>query len=150
MFRSVANSRPKLAVLITVLLLAVPSAALAQDADPPSRVARLNFIEGSVSFQPAGESEWLVANPNRPLTTGDQLWAERESRGELHLGGAVLRLSSETAVSFLNLTDQAVQIQVAQGSASLRVRHLEDNESYEIDTPNLALSILRRENIASM
>ena len=143
MFRSVANSRPKLAVLITVLLLAVPSAALAQDADPPSRVARLNFIEGSVSFQPAGESEWLVANPNRPLTTGDQLWAERESRGELHLGGAVLRLSSETAVSFLNLTDQAVQIQVAQGSASLRVRHLEDNESYEIDTPNLALSILR-------
>ncbi len=49
--------------------------------------------------------------------------------GRVALGGAVLRLSSETAVSFLNLTDEAVQIQVAQGSASLRVRHLEDNET---------------------
>jgi len=36
-----------------------------------------------------------------------------------------------------------VQIQVAQGTADFRVRHLEDNENYEIDTPNLAFSILR-------
>lgn len=129
--------------LLAASLLVLPCIVQAQDVDPPSRVARLNFIEGSVSFQPAGESEWLAANPNRPLTTGDQLWADQGSRGELHLGGAVLRLSSETAVSFLNLTDDAVQIQVAQGSASLRVRQLEDNESYEIDTPNLAFSILR-------
>jgi hypothetical protein len=148
MFRSISNSELRLPFLIgtflaVTLLFALPGIALGQDVDPPSRVARLNFIEGSVSFQPAGESEWLAANPNRPLTTGDQLWADQGSRGELHLGGAVLRLSSETAVSFLNLTDQAVQIQVAQGSASLRVRHLEDNESYEIDTPNLAFSILR-------
>jgi hypothetical protein len=143
MFCSMANSRPKLSLLIAVLLLALSGAAQAQDADPPSRVARLNFIEGAVSFLPAGTSDWLTANPNRPLTTGDQLWADQGSRGELHLGGAVLRVSSQTAISFLNLTDQAVQIQVAQGSASLRVRHLEDNETYEIDTSNLAFSILR-------
>ena len=143
MFRSISSSRMAISVLVTTLFIVLPGVARAQDVDPPSRVARLNFIEGSVSFQPAGESEWLAANPNRPLTTGDQLWADQGARGELHLGGAALRLSSETAVSFLNLTDQAVQIQVAQGSASLRVRHLEDNESYEIDTPNLALSILR-------
>src|SRR6201990_2192512 len=124
MLRSISNSELRLPFLLIVmlfavtLLLAVPGIALAQDVDPPSRVARLNLIEGSVSFQPAGESEWLAANPNRPLTTGDQLWADRGSRGELHLGGAVLRLSSETAVSFLNLTDDVVQIQVAQGSAS--------------------------------
>jgi len=100
--RSISYSEPRLAFLIVTLfaatlLLATPGIALAQDVDPPSRVARLNLIEGSVSFQPAGESEWLAANPNRPLTTGDQLWADQGSRGELHLGGAVLRLSSETA-----------------------------------------------------
>jgi hypothetical protein len=143
MHNSISSSRLKLLLLIITLLLALPGMAQAQDADPPSRVARLNFIEGSVSFLPAGTSDWVTANPNRPLTTGDQLWADQGSRGELHMGGSVLRLSSQTAVSFLNLTDQAVQIQVAQGSASLRVRHLEDNESYEIDTPNLAFSILR-------
>jgi hypothetical protein len=129
MHSSISSSRLKLLLLIITLLLALPGMAQAQDADPPSRVARLNFIEGSVSFLPAGTSDWVTANPNRPLSTGDQLWADQGSRGELHMGGSVLRLSSQTAVSFLNLTDQAVQIQVAQGSASLRVRHLEDNES---------------------
>jgi len=133
------------AVMLSAFLLwlALPGMVQAQDADPPSRVARLNFIEGNVSFQPAGTSNWLEANPNRPLTTGDQLWADQGSRGELHLGGSVLRISAQTGISFLNLSDQAVQVQVAEGSAVLRLLHLEDNENYEIDTPNLALTILR-------
>ncbi len=146
--RSNTISRFALMLLGFALLLILPGVTRAQDADqqqadPPSRVARLNLIQGSVSFQPAGTSDWVDANPNRPLTTGDQLWADQDSRGELHLGGSVLRISGQTAVSFLNLTDQAVQIQIAQGSADLRVLHLEDNENYEIDTPNLAFSILR-------
>ena len=124
-YRSITTSKFALTLLSFALLLLLPGIALAQDADqqdadPPSRVARLNFIQGSVSFQPAGTSDWLDANPNRPLTTGDQLWADQDSRGELHLGGSVLRISGQTAVSFLNLNDQAVQIQVAQGSADLR------------------------------
>jgi len=145
-----SNTISELALLLLsfAFLLILPGVTRAQDADqqdadPPSRVARLNFIQGSISFQPAGTSDWVDANPNRPLTTGDQLWADQDSRGELHLGGSVLRIGGQTAVSFLNLTDQAVQIQVAQGSADLRVLHLEDNENYEIDTPNAAFSILR-------
>jgi len=149
-WRSISKARPALSPLVIIisflatLFIFLPCTAYGQDVDPPSRVARLNFVEGSVSFQPAGTSDWLAANPNRPLTTGDQIWTDQSSRGELHLGGAVLRLSSQTAISFLNLADQAVQIQVAQGSASLCVLRLEDNVSYEIDIPNLAVSILRR------
>src|SRR5205807_6956707 len=59
-----------------------------QQQDPPSRVARLGYLEGSVSFQPAGESEWVQAAQNRPMTTGDQLWADKDSRAELSLGSA--------------------------------------------------------------
>ena len=146
--RSNTISELSLLLLSFILLLILPGVTRAQDADqqdadPPSRVARLNFIQGSISFQPAGTSDWVDANPNRPLTTGDQLWADQDSRGELHMGGSVLRIGGQTAVSFLNLTDQAVQIQLAQGTADLRVLRLEDDESYEIDTPNLAFSILR-------
>lgn len=36
--------------------LALPKQAVAQD-DPPSRVARLNFMEGSVSFEASGTQE---------------------------------------------------------------------------------------------
>lgn len=143
--RSSKNCVFPLMLMSLAMLLSLPTAVRAQDSDqdPPSRVARLNFIQGDISFEPAGTSDWLAANPNRPLTTGDQLWADQDSMGELHMGGAVLRLSAQTGISFLNLADQAVQIQVAQGSAELRVLRLEDNENYEIDTPNLALSILR-------
>ena len=133
-----------LAILAGLFLL-LPWTVAAQDdeSDPPSRVARLNHIDGSVSLQPAGEQDWVQANPNRPLTTGDNLWADQDSRGELHIGSTALRISSQTGISFLNLNDQQVQIQLAQGTLNVRVRQLDENEAYEVDTPNLAFSILR-------
>ena len=42
--------------------------------DPPGRVGRLNYVEGPVSFQPAGVTDWVDADVNRPLTMGDQVW----------------------------------------------------------------------------
>ena len=131
-----------LPLMATVLFLALPGITAGQD-DPPSRVARLNLIQGSVSFQPAGTEDWVEASPNRPLTTGDQLWTDQGARGELHLGSTAIRVSEQTGVSFLNVSDQAVQIQVAQGTADFRILHMWENENYEIDTPNLAFTILR-------
>jgi hypothetical protein len=131
-----------LTFLACALFLALPGITAAQD-DPPSRVARLNLVQGSVSLQPAGTEDWVEANPNRPLTTGDQLWADEGSRGELHLGSTSIRVSELTGISFLNVSDQAVQIQVAQGTADIRILHLWENENYEIDTANLAFTIVR-------
>ena len=137
---------------IGVLAMAVVSAALvqrvvAQDQpdqdDPPSRVARLGYMQGSISFQPAGESEWVEAGRNRPLTTGDKLWSDRDSRAELSLGSAVIDLNSNTGISFLNLDDRTAQVQLSSGSISVRLRHLDRDEVFEIDTPNQAFSIFR-------
>jgi hypothetical protein len=113
------------------------------DDDPPGRVARLNFIQGSISFQPGGETDWVQANPNRPLTTGDNLWADRGSRGELHIGSSSIRIAGETGISFLNLDDRTVQIQLAQGSMNVSVRRLDGGDAFEIDTPNLAFTLQR-------
>src|SRR5580704_16574790 len=112
-------------LLVTALLLALPGQAVAQQADPPGRVARLNLMQGSLSFQPAGEQDWVVANHNRPLTTGDNLWADENSQGELHIGSTAIRISSQTSISFLNLDDQVAQIQLAQGSMNIRVRRMD-------------------------
>ena len=111
--------------------------------DPPSRVARLGYMQGSISFQPAGESEWVEAAQNRPLTTGDKIWADKDSRAELSLGSAVIDLNSNTGVSFLNLDDRTAQIQLSSGSVSVRVRHLDRDGVFEIDTPNQAFSIFQ-------
>jgi hypothetical protein len=129
------------AVLLPVLAVAQDQDQGDQQDDPPSRVARLGYMEGSVSFQPAGESDWVQAAPNRPMTTGDKLWADQDSRVELQLGSAVIRLNANTGFSFLNLDDNTVQIQLTSGTINVRVRRLDRNDVFEIDTPNLAFSI---------
>ena len=112
-------------------------------ADPPGRVARLAQINGTVSFSPAGEEEWVLAQPNRPLITGDRVWADAGSRAELQIGTASARLGSNTSASILNLDDRVVQIEIAQGTLNLRVRRVYSDQVFEIDTPNLAFSIRR-------
>jgi hypothetical protein len=113
------------------------------DQDPPGRVARLNSSQGAISFQPAGEGDWVTAVPNRPLVTGDNLWADENSRAEAHIGSTAIRLGSQTGITFLNIDDRTVQIRLAQGSLIIRVRHVDDEDSYEVDTPNLSFALLQ-------
>jgi hypothetical protein len=110
-------------------------------ADPPSRVARLGYMNGAVSFSPAGENDWVQATINRPLTTGDRLWADAGARAEIQIGGAMIRMNAGTGVSVLNLDDQIAQLQLTQGALNVRVRRLEPNQVFEVDTPNLAFTL---------
>ena len=148
--RGVSELRRVLAVAGSLILAATFAAALGQRAaaqdqdDPPGRVARLSYMEGSVSFQPAGEDEWVDAVPNRPLTTGDKLWADRDSRAEVQLGSATLDLAPNTGFSFLNLDDRTVQIQLSAGIVNVRVYELDRDTDYEIDTPNSAITLHAR------
>ena len=129
---------------ILIFLSAVlTSLAWGDDDDPPARVARMNYAQGSVSFQPGGEGDWVEAVPNRPLTASDNLWTDRNSRAELHVGSTAIRLGSETSLTFLELDDNTLQLRLAQGTALLRVRHMDDDDTIEIDTPNLAFRIQR-------
>ena len=132
-----------LAVLLAVFFFAPQRAAADDDDDPPSRVARLAYTNGNVSFNPAGTDDWVAAVVNRPMTTGDKLWSDEGARAELHLGYAVIRLSDHTGFSFLNLSDQITQLRLTEGTLNIHVRRLSDDETFEVDTPNLAFSILR-------
>jgi hypothetical protein len=140
----------KLTSLVSValaLVLFVPQRAKADDDDdPPSRVARLSFASGPVSFNPAGTDDWVSAVVNRPITTGDKLWTDNGARAELHIGSAAIRLSANTGFSFLNLDDGTAQIRLTEGTINVRVRSLDQDETFEIDTPNLAFSVLRPGN----
>ncbi len=130
--------RPGLAWLAGLLLLAASGSVAA---DPPSRVARLGYASGTVSFSPAGEEDWVRATVNRPMGTGDRLWSQPGGRAEVQVGGAMLRMSADTALSVLNLDDQITQLQLTQGVLNVRVRHLEADQAFEVDTPNLAFTL---------
>jgi hypothetical protein len=113
------------------------------DSDPPSRAVDIRYISGQVSIQPGGVNDWVAAANNRPLTTSDRVWTDKESRTELHLGTSALRLNSETSLTLTNVSDQTVQVELDQGTLNLWVRRLYDGEVYEVDTPNLAFTITK-------
>jgi len=109
--------------------------------DPPIRVARLSYVEGSVSFQPGGQGDWGEAARNRPVTVGDKIWSDQDSRAELQAGQASIHLGTMTAFSFLSLDDQTTQMRVAEGTINFRVRELRQGDVYEVDTPNVAFNV---------
>src|SRR5499427_10962630 len=143
------------AAILTLTLLGAPSRSLAQNQppyqnqqgddqdDPPTRAARLSYTGGAVSFAPAGSDEWVDAVVNRPMTTGDKLWTDQGARAELRVDVYAIRLGEMTGFSFLNLDDRTVQIRLTEGTVNVRVRRLDQDQTLEIDTPNIAFNVLR-------
>jgi len=111
--------------------------------DPPGRAGRLSYTVGSVSFQPGGQGDWVQAVVNRPLTSGDNIWADKDSRAEFQIGSTSIRMDSETSVTLLQIDDRTTQLRLSQGSIIFRVRHLDDDDHFEIDTPNSAFEVQR-------
>ena len=136
------NARTATAIFLRVigLSMAFTFAGLAL-ADPPTRVARLGYFSGAVSFSPAGETDWVAGTLNRPLVTGDRLWADDRGRVELQIGNTVVRLGARTLFTLTNLDDRIAQMNLQDGTINLRVRRLDRGQVVEVNTPNLAFVI---------
>jgi hypothetical protein len=114
-----------------------------QDQEPPNRVARLQYMNGSVSVQPQGTGDWVEGAINRPLTNADNVWADKNSRAEFNLGTGLLRIGPESSLTLTSVGDNAAQVTLHQGTLNAHIRHLFEGETYEVDTPNQAFTILR-------
>ncbi|MBX6333579.1 MAG: FecR domain-containing protein, partial [Gemmatimonadaceae bacterium] len=130
-------------VLVSASMPAARLIAQDYDGDPPARVARLSYVSGAVSFRPADVDDWTTATLNYPITTGDHLWADHGARAELHIGSTAVRMGGETALSVLVIDDRRVQLRMTQGALQVRVRDLDDDDVFEIDTPDGAVTLLR-------
>ena len=106
-----------------------------------SRVARLSFVAGDVSFLRAGASEWAAAVENLPLLAGDQIYTASGARAEIQLArGSYIRLAESTALTIADLSDAQSQFEVTSGTAIFRVeRFASAFQRFEVDTPNSAL-----------
>ena len=131
----------KFALFASILL--VGCEGLFAQQDPPSRVARLNYLNGNVSMEPAGVDEWAPADVNRPFTIGDYLFADQGAEAELHLDDAVIRMGSQTSFGFLNLDDRTVQLKLTEGDLDVRLHNFGSDQVFEVDTPNAAVTLLR-------
>lgn len=114
-----------LARLVGVFLaLALTGTAWSQD-DPPGRVGRLADFQGGVLWFDHERGQWVEAERNRPVTTGDRLSTAPEGRAELRVGSTVLRLGGASELEVLRLDDDRLSFQLHSGSLALRVRSRE-------------------------
>jgi hypothetical protein len=134
-------SRFRHVVALSVILAAMGATALAQD--PSGRAARLNFLDGSVTFRPAGVDDWAPASVNSTVTTGDRVWTDSEAKAEFHVGSTAFRMAGQTDLSIVNLNDETTQLSIAQGSLNIRINRLDPANVFEVDTPNSAITLLR-------
>jgi hypothetical protein len=142
----VGRGRLTLLLCLTGLLCLSAQTLRADDndtdkSDPPSRVARISYTDGSVSLQPGGTGDWGAAQRNRPMTVGDKIWSDKDSRAELETGVVSVHLGSMTALSFLNLDENITQMRLAEGSINFRVREMREGDTFEVDTPNATFTV---------
>ena len=141
MERTLKSGLSYLAVFLVLCAMGALAAPARAYEDPSARVARLNFIQGEVTFQAGGEDDWVWARLNRPLTDGDSLWTQPGARAELHVGSTAIRMDEQSALTISNIDDNTIQLQLSSGTMNLRVRNLYDNDVIEVDTPNLAFTV---------
>jgi len=85
--------------------------------------------------------DWGSAARNRPMTVGDKIWTDKDSRAELQTGVVSIHLGSMTALSFLNLDQSITQMRLAEGAINFRVKEIREGDTYEVDTPNVVFNI---------
>ncbi len=116
------------------------SSAMAQ-AEPPARVGRLAFIDGSVSFHDDRRAGWDQAILNTPLTSGDALWTEPGAHSEISLAGTRVRLDGATQLDVLALDDSQTRLQLAQGRIDIKTFDFDTRLPYQIVTPRGTISL---------
>ena len=129
-------------ILIATLVLSISfftvSKALADD-EPEIGAARVSLINGEVSTMRGDSGEWMATTVNAPLGQGDKISTGSNSSAEIQLDHAnIIRLDQRTEARIATLSNNRIQIQVAQGRLNFTL--FSGNEAdVEIDTPNVAL-----------
>jgi hypothetical protein len=104
------------------------------DADPPTRAARISAVSGQVWLYSVDGGDWVSADPNRPLTTGDRLATDPGARAEVQLGSTTMRLDSSTELEVVQLDDEHFALELHDGSVIAQVRDPASANQFEMNT----------------
>ena len=123
------------APLVALLLLSMPALA-----EPPSRVGRLSYIQGEVSFFMDRDDGWQRATINFPVTGENSLWTENGGRAEVRIGSSALRIDDRSLLDFVRVDDDLTQTFLQRGTLNLRIRtednpdRRNDGETFRVET----------------
>ncbi len=107
-------------------------------------VVRVAYVSGEVSYSRGDDPDnWQPASLNFPMTLGDRLYTTSGARLELQTEGGAIYMAPGSDLAALNVTYDVKQFSLGIGSASFQIRRIGSGESYEVDTPNAAVTFDR-------
>src|ERR1035437_4736435 len=120
-----------LVLLVTALFLAEPVLA-----DPAARIGRIALLSGTVNLHNPDTGESFPAPLNQPLTSGDILTAEANSRAEIQIGSTTVRLDADSELVFEQIDDERVHLILNSGRAIAKLPVRESLNDFSLDTPD--------------
>src|SRR5262245_22101983 len=129
--------------ILTALAGSWLTATAGSASDFDSRVARVSYVSGDVSYQRGDDDGWSGLRVNTPLVTGDSFYAPEGGRAEVDLGsGVIIRVDGDTEVGLVNCTTDITQLGLNGGVLDLSARSFPSGFALEVDTPTGATTIL--------
>jgi hypothetical protein len=123
--------------------------------------ARIQRVDGEVAFSDAlysdensqntqgsenydGNAQWIPATQNQPFSVGDRIYTRDNARTSLAFTGRnYARLDPNSALDVVSLYDGRTQLALREGSAFFDVGYLDNNELFEVATPNGAVDFVQ-------
>jgi hypothetical protein len=120
-----------LAFMACALVSASPALA-----DPPGRIGRIAWLSGAVSLQNPGSGESFSAPINQPLTSGDVLTTDPDSRTEIQIGSMTVRLDAGSTIELARINDEEVRLYLRDGRTIVKLSTPDAVHDFELATRN--------------
>ena len=115
-------------------LCAVTTPLIAQDDIP--NAARLGYIQGNVSIEPAGVDSWGQAYPNLPIGPGDRIFTDETGRAEIQVGQTYVRVGPNSDITLTRESPVGIGFGLAQGTVYVHEYNLWPGQALQVHTPN--------------
>lgn len=122
--------------LFTLLIsLALSAPALA---DPPGRIGRVAWLSapGGLTLDNGTRGESFQPAINQPLTSGDVLRTDANTRAEIQIGSTTLRLDEGTSLELTRIDDERVNLFLRGGRSIVKLTSPETAREFELGTPD--------------
>ena len=131
--------------LLALMLMVITLGTAFAESIPPSRVGRIGFIEGDVSFFADREDGWRKARLNYPVTSRNSVWSNGPGKAEVKIGASAIRIDADSMLDFVRVDDAFTELFLQRGRVNIRLRGDNQNdgerESFRVDTSEGSIAL---------
>jgi len=111
-----------------------------------SSIAKITFYTGEVKTQPPQKDSWKKAVMEQPLSNGEKVRSENQSRAEIAFAdGSIIRIDANSTLDIVDLkkdkSGQQVEAKVWSGKVWANVNKMSKKSKFELESPTAVAAV---------